>query len=143
MLAPRSYRRRYGHDQFLETTADGKWHAPHAPVAIGRMSGREGARFAVLSSLVGIGYLQRWNRRRDASGALSWASTCSLYAAETRKRLAHAVGAVAGRSRVAWRRNRRRNLHPIALALFGVVFFWQFGHGRDWWMYREQCPKAK
>lgn len=112
------------------------------PLPSGRMSTRHVAMFAAVVSLSGIVYLAA-TQSADVPilAAASWLIYALIYTPLKRASVWHIpVGAVAGAIPVLLgAATANATLSPISLAIFGVVFFWQFPHtAAIGWIYREQ-----
>ncbi len=116
------------------------------PLPSGRATVREVTVFAVLATFAGIGYLavlQPGNLTFLA--ALSWCIYVLVYTPLKRKSVWHIpAGAVAGAMPVLLGPAAvGAAFAPLSLALFGVVFFWQFPHtAAIGWLNREQYARG-
>jgi protoheme IX farnesyltransferase len=128
-------------DSRMDRTAD-------RPLPSGRMRLSEAVVFAVATIVFGTAYLAVLvNLQAAAWGLLTWVLYVWIYTPlKTRSPLNTAVGAVAGAMPVliGWSAAGDMRGDPSrALALFTVVFLWQFPHFMAIaWMYRKQYGDA-
>jgi protoheme IX farnesyltransferase len=128
-------------DLNMDRTAD-------RPLPAGRLRLSEAVVFAVMTIVVGTGYLATLvNLQAAFWGLLTWALYVWVYTPlKTRTPLNTAVGAVAGAMPIliGWSAaGGVRGDLVRALALFTVVFLWQFPHFMAIaWMYRKQYAGA-
>jgi protoheme IX farnesyltransferase len=131
----------------LERTSDAKMiRTARRPLPAGRLTDRQVTRFAAISSLAGIVYLALLvNGWIVALAAASWLIYVWVY---TPLKLFTAwqtpIGAVAGAMPVLLGSAAVGDpLNPTALALFGMVYFWQFPHAMAIaWLYRHDFAAA-
>jgi protoheme IX farnesyltransferase len=130
-------------NQILERRADAQMaRTATRPLPAGSMTTRQVAVGATALSLVGIGYLAALSPPAvTLLAALSWAVYVLAYTPMKRASVWHMpVGAVAGAIPVLLGAATAGALFaPTSLAMFGMVFFWQFPHtAAIGWLYREQ-----
>jgi protoheme IX farnesyltransferase len=116
------------------------------PLPSGRATARQVAVFAVVGSLAGIGYLAVLGPAVvTLLAASSWGIYVLIYTPLKRVSIWHVpLGAVAGAIPVLLGAATANGVFtPVSLALFGVVFFWQFPHtAAIGWIYREQYARG-
>jgi protoheme IX farnesyltransferase len=116
------------------------------PVPSGRITAAQAGWFGVTASGLGLGYLgllSDWMTL--ALAAISWAVYVSLYTPmKTRSLWQTPLGALAGAMPVLLGASAAGGLSSVvALALFGVLYCWQFPHAMAIaWLYREQFAAA-
>lgn len=135
-------------NQWLEHTSDAKMpRTANRPLPAGRLTDRQVTIFGTVTTLAGLAYLGLMvNAAIVLLAIVSWIIYVWVYTPSKRfTPWQTAVGAVAGAMPTllgaaaagAW-------TSPHALALFGVVYFWQFPHAMAIaWLYREQFASAK
>ena len=134
-------------NQLLERRWDAKMaRTASRPLPSGRATTRQVAAFAVFSSLMGLADLAVFAPPAvTLLAALSWCIYVPIYTPLKRVSVWHMpVGAVAGAIPVLLgAATAGAVFSPISLALFGVVFFWQFPHtAAIGWIYREQYARG-
>lgn len=127
------------HDAEMQRTAS-------RPLPAGLVTAQQAAVFAVCSSLGGLGYLAALGPPLLAIlAALSWGIYVGAYTPLKRISLWHIpAGAVSGAMPVLLGAATAEAVAaPVTLALFAVVFFWQFPHtSAIGWIYREQYARC-
>ncbi len=126
------------YDKLMKRTAD-------RPIAAGRMSVSEAVLAAGLMSLVGISLLAWFNPMTAFLGTFSLISYAFVYTPMKRvSPIAVLIGAIPGALPTAIGCVAAEGtITPLAIALFGVQFFWQFPH--FWaiaWLGHEDYTKA-
>lgn len=117
------------------------------PLPSGRLSAREAGLFAAVTSAVGLAYLAAafpWPMA--ALAAASWALYVWVYTPlKTTTAWQTPVGAAAGAMPALLGGAAAGDwTSPTALALFGVVYLWQFPHAMAVaWLYRRECAAAE
>jgi heme o synthase len=116
------------------------------PLPSGCATVRQAAVFAALCSLTGIGYLAALQPPvLTLLAALSWGIYVLLYTPLKRHSVWHVpVGAVAGALPALMGAAAADVVFaPVPLAIFGVVFFWQFPHtAAIGWIYRAEYARG-
>jgi heme o synthase len=130
-------------NQLVEQQSDAKMtRTASRPLPAGQLTSRHVAIFAILGSLVGIAYLAMLQPLVvTLLAALSSGIYVLIYTPLKRRSVWHILpGALAGAIPVLLgAATADAVLTPIALVLFGIVFFWQFPHtAAIGWIYREQ-----
>jgi heme o synthase len=134
-------------NQLLEKRWDAKMaRTASRPLPSGRATVRQVIVFAVLVSIAGIGYLATLQSATlTILALLSWFIYVLVYTPLKRKSIWHIpVGAVAGAMPVLLgAATVDRAFAPLPLALFGIVFFWQFPHtAAIGWLHRAQYARG-
>lgn len=132
----------------LERTSDAQMlRTSRRPLPAGRLSRGEVTVLGIVASLVGIIYLALWgNGPTVALAAISWLIYVWVY---TPLKLFTAwqtpIGALTGALPVLLGSAAvGKPLHPTALALFGMLYFWQFPHAMAIaWLYRHEFAAAR
>ncbi len=116
------------------------------PLPTGRLSDRQVTRFGVATSLAGLGYLALFSQPPVVGlAALSWLFYVGVYTPlKSRSIWQTPVGALAGAIPVLLGAATAGSWYgATALALFGMVFLWQFPHSMAIaWLYRKQFEAA-
>jgi heme o synthase len=116
------------------------------PLPSGRATPRQAAVFTALASLTGIAYLTAFQPPAVMLlAALSWGIYVLLYTPLKCTSVWHVpLGAAAGALPVLMGAAAAGSaLAPVPLALFGIVFFWQFPHtAAIGWIYRDEYARA-
>jgi protoheme IX farnesyltransferase len=116
------------------------------PLPAGRMTAAQAGWFGAAASGLGLGYLgvlSDWMTL--ALAAISWAVYVSLYTPmKTRSLWQTPLGALAGAMPAFLGASAAGGLSSVAaLALFGVLYCWQFPHAMAIaWLYRDQSAAA-
>ena len=127
------------HDALMQRTAE-------RPLPAGTLSSAQVLRFGIVTLVAGLAYLVSWANWQAAGVALlTWVLYVWAYTPlKTRTVWNTAVGAVAGASPIGigWA-SAGGSWDLRALALFLIVFLWQFPHFMAIaWIYREQYKRA-
>ena len=135
-------------NQLMESRQDAKMcRTASRPLPSGRLSARQAASFAAVASLLGIGYLAALEPPAVALlAAVNWGIYVLIYTPLKRKSVWHlAVGAVSGAMpMLLGAATADATFAPLSLALFGIVFFWQFPHtAAIGWLYRQQYARGE
>jgi len=134
-------------NQWLERQTDGRMlRTMSRPLPAGRLSACEAGVFALASSIAGVVVL--WQFVNPLTAVLT-AAACVLYAfvytpLKRHTSLCTAIGAVPGALPpvLGWTATGQ-SLDAAALALFGILFLWQFPHFLAIaWLYREDYAAA-
>ena len=116
------------------------------PLPSGRLTGRQVTRFGVLTSLAGFAYLAvLCNPILPALAGVSWVLYVGTYTPLKRRSTWQTpIGAVAGAMpMLLGAAASDAPSIPMALVLFGVVYFWQFPHAMAIaWLYRRDFAAA-
>ena len=134
-------------NQWLEREADSKMRrTENRPLPAGRLRARPACAFGTLLSAAGMGYLLFVvNPLSALLGLLTWATYLGLYTPlKTRTWLSTFVGSFPGAMPplIGWTA-ARNEITAEALALFAILFLWQFPHFYAIaWMYREDYARA-
>jgi protoheme IX farnesyltransferase len=134
-------------NQLIERRRDARMaRTASRPLPSGRASARQVAIFSLLCSLAGIGYLAALQPATlTLLAASGWCVYVLLYTPLKRISVWHVpVGAAAGALPVLiGAATVDAAFAPLSLALFGVVFFWQFPHtSAVGWLHREQYAQG-
>jgi protoheme IX farnesyltransferase len=130
-------------NQVLERRADANMaRTASRPLPAGRMTARQVALGAAATSLAGIGYLAATSPPSvSVLAAASWAIYVLVYTPLKRASVWHVpIGAVAVAIPILLGAAAAgAPFTPAAMAIFAIVFFWQFPHtAAIGWLYREQ-----
>jgi protoheme IX farnesyltransferase len=134
-------------NQLIELPYDARMRrTARRPLPSGRMAPSHALWFGVVLSVVGVAYLAvSTNVLASLLAALTLVGYVFVYTPLKRiTPLCMAVGAVPGAAPplIGWAAARGQ-LDPAALALFAIVFLWQFPHFTPIaWMYREDYARA-
>ena len=134
-------------NQRLERRGDAKMpRTAERPLPSGRLADREVTLFGILTSTAGFGYLTWWSSGSVvALAAVSWVIYVWTYTPLKSLTVWQTpIGAVAGAMpMLLGAAAAGATFSPMALALFGIVFFWQFPHAMAIaWLYRRQFASA-
>jgi heme o synthase len=132
----------------LESRSDGKMlRTADRPLPSGRLSLRQVTRFAVFSTILGLGYLVVFtNPRLVGLSLLSWMLYVAAYTPMKKRSIWQTpVGAVAGAMPVLLGAAAvDAPGSPLAWFLFGIVLFWQLPHSMAIaWLYRREFASAE
>jgi heme o synthase len=135
-------------NQIMEREQDARMaRTASRPLPSGRMSVRRAAAFAAAASLLGIGCLFASQPPAVAIlAAFGWGVYVLLYTPLKRTSVWQVpVGALAGATPcLVGAAINGAAFAPLALALFGIVFFWQFTHtAAIGWIYRDQYADSR
>ena len=135
-------------NQRLESPSDAKMaRTLDRPLPSGRLSKWQVTRFGVLASLMGFIYLGCGSDPVVvALAAFSWCLyVCAYTPLKSISLWQTPVGAAAGAMPILLGAAAvGKPLSPVAIVLFGVVFFWQFPHSMAIaWLYRHQFAAAE
>ena len=134
-------------NQRLERRGDAKMpRTAERPLPSGRLSEGQVALFGILTSAAGFCYLTWWSDWSVvALAAVSWVIYVWTYTPLKSLTVWQTpIGAVAGAMpMLLGAAAAGAAFSPMALALFGIVFFWQFPHAMAIaWLYRRQFASA-
>jgi protoheme IX farnesyltransferase len=135
-------------NQRMEYLGDAKMRRTAGrPLPSGRLTGRQVTRFGVLSSLAGSAYLAVSSGPiLLALAAASWAVYVFAYTPLKRRSTWQTpIGAVAGAMPMLLGAAAGNTpCIPMALILFGILYFWQFPHSMAIaWLYRREFEEAE
>jgi protoheme IX farnesyltransferase len=135
-------------NQRLELVSDAKMpRTVGRPLPAGRLSARQVTTFGIATTLAGLAYLAVLvNRPIVILAAASWVIYVWVYTpAKMLTTWQTAIGAVAGAMpALLGAAAAGESMSPVGLALFGVVYFWQFPHAMAIaWLYRDQFATAE
>ena len=135
-------------NQRLERRGDARMaRTASRPLPAGRLTERQATWFGGIASVAGLGYLWMTGVPSAVTGlaATSWGLYVWIYTPWKRRGPWQTpVGALAGAMPVLLGAAvAEATLSPMSLALFGLVYFWQFPHAMAIaWLYREQFASA-
>ena len=135
-------------NQRLEFSVDGKMaRTAGRPLPSGRLTDRQVTRFGLLASAAGVAYLLLLtNSLLSALAVVSWLLYVWAYTPLKSVTIWQTpIGAIAGAMPVLLGAAAvGAPASPVALVLFGIVYFWQFPHSMAIaWLYREQFAAAE
>lgn len=135
-------------NQRLEHASDAKMsRTASRPLPAGRLSNRQMTVFGIVTTSAGLLYLAFLvNPMIVLLAAVSWVIYVWIYTPSKRfTPWQTAVGAVAGAMpALLGAAAADATFSPLALTLFGIVYFWQFPHAMAIaWLYRDQFASAE
>jgi protoheme IX farnesyltransferase len=135
-------------NQRLELASDAKMlRTVGRPLPAGRLTARQVTGFGIAATVAGLAYLALLvNRPIVILAGVSWVIYVWVYTpAKMRTTWQTAIGAVAGAMpTLLGAAAAGAGGSPVGLALFGVVYFWQFPHAMAIaWLYRDQFASAE
>jgi protoheme IX farnesyltransferase len=135
-------------NQRLELASDAKMpRTARRPLPAGRLSARQATSFAILTTVAGLVYLALLvNRPIVILAGVSWVIYVWVYTpAKMLTTWQTAIGALAGAMpTLLGAAAAGASKSPVGLALFGLVYFWQFPHAMAIaWLYRDQFATAE
>jgi protoheme IX farnesyltransferase len=134
-------------NQRMEVGGDAKMaRTAGRPLPSGRLSRKQVTRFGIAASVAGLAYLAIF---ADAAVVLLTAASWAIYVwaytpLKSRSAWQTPIGAVAGAvPALLGAAVADAALSPLALSLFGIVYFWQLPHSMAIaWLYRDQFAAA-
>ena len=135
-------------NQRLELSSDAKMpRTARRPLPDGRLSARQATSFGILTTVAGLVYLALLvNRPIVILAGASWVIYVWVYTpAKMLTTWQTAIGALAGAMpTLLGAAAAGASKSPVGLALFGLVYFWQFPHAMAIaWLYRDQFATAE